>query len=760
MAKGKAIFTRRRVIFTGIAVGGGLAVGYGVLNVDDGDATEKFAASTPDDVGLNAWIKIAPDGRITCAIHRAEMGQGVTTSLCMMLAEELDADWSKVDFEFAPVDKDYYNFGMVRRGQPFGDPKASWSIGMRHRFMREMFHRQGMSMTISSTSIIDAYDSLRPAGAAARAMLIAAAARRWGVAKDKLRTEQGWVFEQGGERRAHYGELAEDAARQRPPSDPPLKDPADYRIVGTNVARLDTADKLDGATVFGSDVQLPGMRYAAIRQSPVFGAEIDSFDASRARTMAGVEAVIQIGDDAVAVIARRTWQAMKAVEAINITYTDGPSKVMDSRSLHDAYRAVLDDPEPAVFRGAEGVLEALEAAPKKFEAIYETPYLAHACMEPMTCVALVTDLAVELWAPTQAHSQAQLIAAELTGKDPQDVQVHTTFMGGGFGRRTEQDFIKQAVTIAQAVPGQPVRLVWSREEDIQHDMYRPAGVSRMRAGLNEDGNIAALDCTLVTESVIASSFTRVPGSRGGDPKDDMGAMSGVFNTIYGIRHVRAAYVPWVSDIPAGYWRSTSNSTNCFYVESFMDELAHQAGVDPVDFRRNHLARRPKYLNLLEELAKQGDWGSPLAAGRGRGFAMTQTHGSSVGHIIEISITEGQQLSIDRVVCVFDCQQVVHPDTVIAQIEGGIIYGLSAALYGEITLSDGRVDQSNFHDYRLLSLAECPEIEVHLMPQGGRPGGVGEPGVPPVAPALANAIFSVTGQRLRSLPITKHGFTVV
>jgi isoquinoline 1-oxidoreductase beta subunit len=759
MTQKSHFMTRRQFLITGLAVGGGLAIGYGINRLDDGDAAEKFVASTPDSFALNAWIKIAPGGEITFAVHRAEMGQGVSTSLPMMLAEEMDADWSMVRYEFAPVDKDYFNFGIVGRGRPFGDTEESLWASAGTWALRKVFHVMGLSMTISSSSIIDAYDTLRPAGAAARAMLMAAAAKKWRLPKDTLTTENGWVIDESGGRRASYGELAEAAAQERPPADPPLKNPKDYRIVGTNIPRLDVPAKVDGSAVFGSDITLPNMLYATVKHAPVFGSKIKSCNPDRVLERPGVEQVIPIGDDTIAVIAKSTWHAMEAAGDLDVSFTSGPPEPADSSTLFDVYREALDDPDPSVFRDEGDTQAALSTANELIEAVYGMPFLAHLCMEPMNCTALVSDTGVKVWAPTQTNTLAHKIAAEVAGVNPDKVIVYSTLIGGAFGRRAETDFIRQAVTAAKAVPGRPVKLTWSREEDVQHDMYRPAAVCKMNGGLDKEGNLVALESKLVTQSVVASYNQRTPTARGGNAKKDRSVCSGIYNMVYPVPHMRVAYVPQTLDVPVGYWRSVGSSHGCFFVESFIDELAHANDEDPLEFRKRLLHKHPRHLAILNEVALRADWDTPMAPGHGRGIAITDNHGTIVAEVVHVTVHNGR-LSVEEVICVVNCRQIIHPDTVVAQIEGAILDGLSAALHGQITLTKGQVDQSNFSDYRFLSLAEAPKVTVHVLPEEGRPGGIGEPGLPPIAPALANAIFNATGRRIRSLPISKQKFLTV
>jgi len=745
--------TRRRLIYSGLAAGGGLVVYSAARMLDtggDGDARTKFAATTVDDIGLNAWIKIAPDGHITFGVHRAEMGQGVTTSLPMMLAEELDADWDRISYEFTPLDKDYYNFGVMGRGRPFGDAEGFFpDLGT--ALLRRVFHARGDSLTLSSTSILDAYDTLRPAGAAARALLVEAAARRWGVPAAALRTERSRVFDDTAQRSAGYGELVAAAAQLEPPADPQPKDPADYRIIGRSLPRLDIPAKVDGSAMFGIDIDLPDMLYGAVVHSPVAGGRIAAYDAGAAEQFPGVEAVLPLGEVAVCVLAHDTWTAMQAARQIVIETADD-FELADSVELRNTFVAALDDPEPAVFRDDGEALTVLQDTPGQTRT-YHWPYLAHATMEPMNCTALFDADAnhLTMWVGSQAITTAQQVAAAQAGLDRSQVTVHRTLLGGGFGRRAEMDFVERAAAAAMQMPGRPLKITYSREQDMQHDMYRPMGVARVQAHVQDDGKILAMDYRLVTQSVVASFATRTPSPRPSDAAADKTVASGIYDLIYDVPNMRVAFSPQYPHVPVGYWRSTSVSYGAFVIESFMDELAHSAGIDPVEFRLANLAPDSRRRAVLELAAQKAGWGESLPAGRGRGVALFEKARTTIAQVVDVTVGAAGELSIDRIVCVADSGQVLHPDTVHAMMEGGMLYGVSAALYGEVTLEDGRVQQSNFHDYREQPMADMPEVEVYLLPQGGRPEGIGETAVPGVAPGIANAIFAATGRRIRTLP---------
>ncbi|MEO7386745.1 MAG: molybdopterin cofactor-binding domain-containing protein [Gammaproteobacteria bacterium] len=753
--------TRRQLIRTGIvsglAVGGGLALVYARRRLDDGDAVAKFAAGADrGDTALNAWLRIGTDGRIVCGVHRAEMGQGVTTSLPMLLAEELDADWRQVRYEFTPVDKDYFNFGILLRGRPLGPTEGRYFAAAGTGLLREVFHQIGLGLTISSSSTIDAWDTLRQAGAEARSLLVAAAAARWSVPAGRLVTEESVVRDPQTGRSATYGELAADAARQRPTGTVVLKQPGRFRLLGRSLPRLDVPGKVTGAARFAIDTVLPGMVWGAVRHAPHVGGRIGPVNDRVARAIPGVIKVVTLGDRAVAVLAGDTWTAQRAAATLVIEPVADDPVPPDSDALQVAYQEALDAPGASVFRDDDGIDAAL--GPEALTAVYEMPFLAHACMEPMNCTAWLEAGHLTIWAPTQAPSLARDEAATAAGLAPEQVEIRSTLMGGGFGRRAEMDFVVEAARAATALPGRPVKLTWSREEDIRHDMYRPAATGRVRGALDEDGRIAALDYRLVSESVVASNFRRTPTARGGDADKDKSALGGALQSRYALPLVRMAYVPRDDGIPTGFWRSVSNSINPFLLECFVDELAAAAGVDPVAFRLRHLEGLPAEQAVLRAAARLGRWGKPLPVmkGRrfGRGVAFYESHDSLVAQVVEVSVADGGALSVLRVACVVDCRTVIHPSAAEAQITGGILDGLNAALQGRITVRDGAVEQANFNNYPWLRLADIPEIAVELLPQGGRPGGVGEPGVPGVAPALANAIFAATGQRLRTLPLGK------
>jgi isoquinoline 1-oxidoreductase beta subunit len=617
-----------------------------------------------------------------------------------------------------------------------------------------------LSMTISSSSTIDAWDTLRPAGAAARHMLVGAAARRWSAPRESLRTEAGWVVDEAFGRRASYGELAEAAARERPPSKPALKNSSDYRIVGHDVPRLDTPVKVKGSALFGIDFVRPDMLFATVVHSPVAGTEVESYDAHGAETMPGVQGIFLAGEAgrerAVAVVADNTWHAMRAAAKITVTPKPPVTPLVNSEDIHAEYFALLDAPahpeSHVAFRESDQVKALLSADADVVTAEYAVPFLAHVCMEPMNCAALFTGSTLEVWAPTQAHSVVRDLGAVMAGISPRNVTVNTTFMGGGFGRRAEMDFAKQAISVAVQIPGRPVKLTWPREQDVRHDAFRPAGVCRIRGAIDEAGRINAMHYALATQSVVASYETRTPTPRGAEAKSDASVVTAVDPPIYPIGNLEVVFTPVDSHVPAGYWRSVSHSWNTFFIESFIDELAIAANMDPLEFRRQALGERPRHLRVLDAVAET--IGSGMAFSTGRGYAIAESHNAIVAHGIEIATQRGRFQRVLRIVCAIDCGRAIHPDNVVAQMESSVVDGLSAALNGRIDIEEGRAVQGNFDRYRRLSMADTPRIDVIVLDSDERPGGVGEPAVPGVAPALTNAIFNATGERIRKLPIIK------
>jgi len=673
------------------------------------------AAPRPEPVAANAWVRIAPDDTVTILIDKSEMGQGVVTSLAMLLAEELEFDWKKVKTEFAPAAPAYFN---------------------------PVFGVQG---TGGSTSVRASWGPLTKAGAAAREMLIAAAAQQWYVDASSCHVENGAVVHSATGKRLTYGTLAERAAKMPVPVNPPLKDSKNYKYIGKPTKRLDTPTKITGKAQFGIDVRLPNIQHAVVARCPVFGGRVKGFDDSKAKAVPGVKRVLQISSG-IAVVADNTWSAMEGRRALQITWDEGPNAANSSDAIRKLYLAAAEKPG-AIVRKDGDADAALAGAVKKVEAAYEVPFLAHATMEPMNCAADVRADSCDIYAPTQFQTINQMTGAGITGLKPEQVRIHTTFLGGGFGRRAEQDFIAEAVQISKGI-GAPVQVTWSREDDIQSDYYRPAAYSKLTGGLDADGWPVAWKSRIVGPSIMSRFF---PGSvKNGI---DESSVEGQANSKYGIPNFLVEYALTEAGVPVGFWRSVGNSHNGFITESFVEELAHAGGKDPFEFRRKLLANAPRHRGVLELAAEKAGWGKPLPAGVTRGIAVVESFGSYVAEVAEVSVNrKSGEVKVHRVVCAVDCGRTVNPNTIEAQMEGSIVYGLTAALKGRITIAKGRVEQSNFHDYEMLRINETPKTEVYIVPSNDPPGGVGEPGTPPIAPAVCNAIFAATGKPIRRLPI--------
>jgi isoquinoline 1-oxidoreductase beta subunit len=709
---------RSTFVATSAAAGGALVLGFeftpsGRLGSIAGAATTRLAG----------FVTIAADETVTIVQPQAEMGQGVQTSIPMLVAEELDCDWARVHVEsFPTIDKIYNNpaFGIMGTG--------------------------------GSSSVRGFFMPARKVGAQARAMLVAAAAQKFGVAASELRTQNGVVFHDGSSRKATYGELVAAASLLTPPADVTLKTPDKFTLIGKPVKRLDIRDKVTGRATFGIDVVVPGMLYAAIRQSPVFGGTVGQFDETNILKRPGVKKVVNL-KNAVAVVADKFWHAKIALDALNITWIDGPNAALDDKKIAEALAAGLnDDAAAGVAKQVGDAVAALKTAAKVVSAEYHVPYLAHATMEPMTCTAHVTADSCEIWAPTQGPGPLQQVAARFTNLTPDKIKVHQTYLGGGFGRRFSMDFAIQAIMISQAA-GAPVKLIWTREEDIQHDVYRPVSATRIKAGLDAAGNLVAWQQRIASPSISGMN----PGF-GPPQKVDSTSVEGSADKRYTIPNFLVDYVRKDFAVPIFYWRSVGNSQNGFFFESMLDEVAHAAGKDPYEFRRALVADKPRLLNVLEMTAKLGNWGKPMPKGSGRGIALCESFGSMVGEVAEVSVGKDNALRVHRVAVVVDCGTAVNPDTVTAQMQSAVNFGLTAALFGEINIAKGRVTQHNFYDYQMVRLANAPHIDVEIVKSTAPPTGVGEPGTPPIAPAVANAIFAATGKRIRTLPLVKAGFT--
>ncbi len=708
LSRGKALGTTSRRDFlraTGLAAGG-LTLGFAL------PAASRLAlAAAPTDTTINAFLRIAADGTCTVVCGLSEMGQGVHTAIPMLIAEELDADWTRVKVEQAPVDKAYSNpiFGMQATG--------------------------------GSTSIRGHWEPMRKVGAAARAMLVSAAAETWKVPASECRTERGQVIHSSGKRLA-YGKLAASAAKQPVPETVTLKDASKFTILGRNLRRLDTPPKVNGSAKYGIDVRLPGMLTAVMARLPVPGAKVVSFDATKAKAVPGVRQVLQI-PSGVAVLADGYWAAKKGRDALEIQWDAGISGNLSSASVS----AMLADGAARAGAVAHTVGDVAAVKPARtLEASYEAPYLSHTCMEPLNCTAWVHDGEAEIWSGTQSQGPSQGIVSQIAGVAPGKVKINTLYLGGGFGRRFAPDFTIDAAMLSKAA-GVPVKLVYTREDDTRAWFYRPAGVTRFTAGLDAAGVAQSFTATVASPSIMESSgFMKIPPNG-----VDHFAVEGTEDHPYDFPNQRIDYSRVEPGVRVWFWRSVGHSQNIFFTESFVDEMAGAAGKDPFEYRRGLLSRQPRYRAALELAAERAGWGKPLPAGVHRGIAVGQSFGSYVAEVAEVSVAADGSIKVHRVVCAVDCGQVVNPDIVKRQMESAIIYGMTAALYGRITLKDGRVEQGNFDTYPMVRINEVPPIEVHIVASTEKPGGVGEPGLPPFAPAVANAIFAATGKRLRELP---------
>ena len=710
----KAELDRRSFLKASIVASGALLISFrwpAPANAEESNALVPKAAE--DDFKPNAYLRIARDGRVTVLVGQAEMGQGVLTSLPMLVAEELEVDWTSITYEIAPADKAFFNPAI------------------------------GFQVTGGSTSIRAFFEPLRKAAGSAREMLIAAAAQEWGVAPETCRAESGKVVHTSSKRSLAYGNLLESAAKITPPANVKLKDPKDFKIIGKRMPRLDTPSKTDGSGVFGIDVKVPGMLVATVLRCPVFGGKVVKVDDNAAKALKGVRAVVPL-EYGVGVVADNFWTAKKGRALLKIEWDEGALVQLDSEGIYRSYREAAEKEKGVEAKKTGDVTTAISQATKKIEAVYFLPYLNHATMEPMNCTAHVRPDGCDVWGGIQGQTFVQATAAKIAGVPPEKVNVHTTLLGGGFGRRFELDYVIDAVTLSKAV-GAPVKVVWTREDDMKHDFYRPASYHKLSAGLDASGKPTFWHQRVVNASILARlGFLSGP--------IDETSVEGAADMPYDFPNLQVDWIRKDTGVPVGFWRSVGHSHTAFAVECFLDELAAAARQDPYAFRRSLLDKHPRHKAVLELAATKAGWGGPLPKGVHRGIALHESFGSIVAQVAEVSVSADGKPHVHRVVCAVDCGQIVNPDTIEAQIEGGIAYGLTAALYGEITVSGGRTQQRNFYDYKMLRMDEMPKVEVHIVPSNEKHGGIGEPGTPPIAPAVVNAIFAATGKRIRQLPI--------
>lgn len=700
--------SRRSFLKTSAAVTGGLMLGFNLPGTQ-GEAMAAGTVHTP-----NAWVHIADNNVITLLSARSEMGQGVYTSMPMLIAEELNVDISQIKVAAAPPDAVYVNALL------------------------------GAQITGGSTSVRDGWLKLRVAGAQVREMLITAAAARWAVDRDLIKADKGMVYGPKG-LKSTYGELAEAAARMPVPEKPPIKDPKDFKVVGKRTKRVDTPAKVNGTAEFGIDVKLPGMVYASLAQCPVIGGKVKSFDGSKAKASAGVIDVVQI-NDGVAVVANSWWQAKKARDLLTIQWDEGAGAALSDASVIEGTRQALKTGKVLEITKPQGdVAAALKGAAKVVEAEYVIPMQAHAPLEPMNFTAHVQGNKALLIGPTQFQQGAQGAVAGALGLKPEDITLQTTFLGGGFGRRLELDFIVQAAQISKAV-NKPVKLLWTREDDMTHDFYRPVGVNQLKAGLDASGKPVAMHFKVASQSVTQRAF--------GLPKDTLDPFMAEASVAgYNIPNTQHDLVIHDSGIRVGYWRAVSHNMNAFANESFMDELAKVAGKDPYEYRMSLLAGKPRFANVLKLAADKAGWGKPLAKGHALGIALMEGYDTYMAQVAEVSLSDSGEVHVHRVTVAADLGHMVNPDTVEAQIQSSIIFGMGAALKHQITLANGRVQETNYHNFQPVRMNEAPKIDIVLVKSTEKPGGIGEPATAVVAPAIANAVAKLTGKRVRRLPIT-------
>ena len=751
---------RRNLILSGLGITGALVVGWGVMPERSRLGKPSNMLLTEGDIALNGWIKIAKDGSVVLAMHRSEMGQGIHNALSMLVAEELDVPLSQIRLEQAGHDSIYGNVAMFVGTLPFHPLQSEgvdkpfvvhsgeWIVG---KVAREL----GVNATGGSSSVKDAWSHLRLAAATAKASLLLAAASQWKVPLNEIKVKEGLLTHASG-KSANYGEFAKAAAGQTPQNVTP-KDRKDWTLIGKPSKRADVPSKTNGTAIFGMDVRLPNMLFASVVQVPQMGGTMVNFDAKEALAMPGVVKCVELASKAgsapgFAVVAKSTWHAKQAADKVKAQWAQRAEGAIDTQRIEAQLIEKLKTEKGYAFHDQGNADKAESSAARIIQAQYKAPYLAHATMEPMNCTAQFKGGLLEIWAPTQVPGLARAAAAKVADVSEDKVKLNVTLLGGGFGRRLEADVVAQATQIAMALDGAPVQLVWTREEDMTHDFYRPMHVAQLSAAINAKGEVESLRIKSAGDAISPRWMSRVlPALSGPIDAPDKTTAEGLFDLPYGFANQHMAHVSTRMGVPIGFWRSVGHSHNAFFSESFIDELAFETKQDPVAFRLSLLTQTPRYAAVLKMAADKAKWGATLPSGHAHGVALHKSFGSIVAQVAEVSMKEGV-LRVHRVVCAIDCGTVVNPDTVAQQVESSVSFALSAALFGKIDIQEGVVQQTNFTNYPLVNLAQSPVVETWIMPSTQLPEGVGEPAVPPLAPAVANAMFKLTGQRVRSLPL--------
>ena len=751
---------RRNLILSGLGITGALVVGWGVMPERSRLGKPSNMLATEGEIALNGWIKIAKDGSVVLAMHRSEMGQGIHNALSMLVAEELDVPLSQIRLEQAGHDSIYGNVAMFVGTLPFHPLQSEgvdkpfvvhsgeWIVG---KVAREL----GVNATGGSSSVKDAWSHLRLAAATAKASLLLAAASQWKVPLNEIKVKEGLLTHASG-KSANYGEFAKAAAGQTPQNVTP-KDRKDWTLIGKPSKRADVPSKTNGTAIFGMDVRLPNMLFASVVQVPQMGGTMVNFDAKEALAMPGVVKCVELASKAgsapgFAVVAKSTWHAKQAADKVKAQWAQRAEGAIDTQRIEAQLIEKLKTEKGYAFHDQGNADKAESSAARIIQAQYKAPYLAHATMEPMNCTAQFKGGLLEIWAPTQVPGLARAAAAKVADVSEDKVKLNVTLLGGGFGRRLEADVVAQATQIAMALDGAPVQLVWTREEDMTHDFYRPMHVAQLSAAINAKGEVESLRIKSAGDAISPRWMSRVlPALSGPIDAPDKTTAEGLFDLPYGFANQHMAHVSTRMGVPIGFWRSVGHSHNAFFSESFIDELAFETKQDPVAFRLSLLTQTPRYAAVLKMAADKAKWGATLPSGHAHGVALHKSFGSIVAQVAEVSMKEGV-LRVHRVVCAIDCGTVVNPDTVAQQVESSVSFALSAALFGKIDIQEGVVQQTNFTNYPLVNLAQSPVVETWIIPSTQLPEGVGEPAVPPLAPAVANAMFKLTGQRVRSLPL--------